>query len=65
MAAEPETIWEHPGDWHSQEGPFAKACSSLGYRLLSLADRTRNGPLTAESREVLARIDADVRAIGG
>ena len=60
-----EPIYEHPDDWNMHEGQFAKQCSQLGYRLLSLADRTRNRALIPSEAEALLRINTDLRAIGG
>ena len=56
---------EHPGDWHMQEAAFAKACSRLGYRLISLADKSPKKKLGFHEQRLLGYIDSDLRAIGG
>jgi hypothetical protein len=62
--AQPKHI-EHPDDWNMHEGEFAKACSQLGYRLITLSDATRERALTKIEAQSLQRIGDAVRAIGG
>jgi hypothetical protein len=58
-------ILEHPNDWQMGEGPFADACSRLGYRLISLADKDPQREPVEIEVNILLSIAHEVRALGG